>query len=329
MELAPIVVFAYNRPDHLRRTLDALSKNEQAKESVLYVYCDGPKTLALSDEVIPDNIQRSAQRYFSGTLEDYHVYCHSIKECIELAQSQTWPKELHVISREKNWGLAKSIVSAVAEIVNHYGRVITLEDDIVTSKGFLRYMNDALEMYKDDDKVMHISAYMYPHKCHLQETFFYPVPYPGGGWATWARAWDYYDDNTEAVYNRWRDRWNEFDVLGGDYLSKQMKDNYNGIIRTWFVKWHAALLDRHALTLYPHQSLTNNIGFDNLATNCNPTAKFDVESLADKVTVERIPLTVNKKAARIIYDFYQGHWYNRRRRNALKERILMSLLFWK
>ena len=327
--MAPIVVFAYNRPDHLRRTLDALSKNELAEESILYIYCDGPKALATSAESIDKGLQRSAQRFFSGSPEEYKEYCRSIEECLELAQSQTWPKELHVIPRETNWGLARSIVGAVTEIVNRYGRVITLEDDIVTSKGFLRYMNDALELYKDEDKVMHVSAYMYPHKGRLQETFFYPVPYPGGGWATWARAWMYYDDNNENVYNKWAGRWKEFDVLGGDYLSQQMKDNYNGVIHTWFVKWHAALLGHNAFALYPHQSLTNNIGFDDQATNCYPTNRFDVAVLADTITVERIPLIVNKKASRIIYAFYQGHWYNRRRRKALIKKVVQYLAFWK
>ncbi len=246
-----------------------------------------------------------------------------------IAHSAEGFKEVHVIERDRNYGLASNIVDAVTQVVNKYGRVITLEDDVVTSPGFLRYMNEALDVYQDEEKVMHVSGYMYPHKGHLPETFFFPVPYPGGGWATWARAWKYYDDDTKAVYDQWKDHWDVFDVLGGDYLSKQLIANYNGTLRTWFVKWHAAMMSRGAQTLYPHQSLTNNIGFDNQATNCTTTTKFDVEELADSVRVERIPVRINRKASRLIFDFYQGHWYNKRRRKALAQKIARTLVFWK
>ena len=329
MELAPIVVFAYNRPDHLRRTLDALSKNELAKDSVLFVYCDGPKAMASSDEEKNENVQRSAQRFFKGSSEDYKEYRHSIEQCVELAQSQAWPKELHVISHENNWGLAKSIVGAVTEIVNRYGKVITLEDDIVTSKGFLRYMNDALELYKDEDKVMHISAYMFPHKKRLPQTFFYPVPYPGGGWATWKRAWAFYNDNTKELYDYWSGRWDEFDVNGGTLYRKQLEDNLSGRMSTWFVKWHAVVLQRKGLTLYPGKSLTTNIGFDSSATNCSPTNRYYIYVLADSITVKKSLVKENKKCGRVIYDFYQGHWYNKRRRHALICRITSKLFFWR
>ena len=305
MELAPIVIFAYNRPDHLRRTLEALAKNELASESVLYIFCDGSK---------------------EGASEEMR---EKVEATRALAKAVMGFKELHVVERPRNIGLKENIVGAVTEVVNRYGSIITLEDDVVTSIGFLRFMNDALETYKDEEKVMHISAYMYPHKGRLPETFFFPVPYPGGGWATWARAWKYYDDDSESVYNQWKDRWEEFDVLGGDYLSKQLKANYNGTMKTWFVKWHAVLLSRKALTLYPHQSLTNNIGFDDEATNCYATNRFDVLDLASHVDVMKNPVKVNRKASRIIYDFYQGHWYNKRRRTALMKKMVRVLTFWK
>ena len=294
--LAPIIIFAYNRPGHLKRTLEALAKNDLAKESVLYIYCDGSKVDATE-----------AQR-------------QKVAENREVAHCATGFKEVCVVERENNVGLKDNIIGAVTEIVNQYGRVITLEDDVVTSVGFLKYMNDALTLYADEEKVMHISGYMYPHKSRLPETFFYPVPYPGGGWATWQRAWKQYNDNARDLYDYWQNKWDVFDVYGGDYLSKQLKRNYEGTLRTWFVKWYAVMRKQNALTLYPGHSLTNNIGFDSQATNCYTTTKFDVVP-RDYVKVERTALSVNRKASRLIYDFYQGHWYNKRRRKALVKRI--------
>lgn len=297
MNLAPIIVFAYDRPDHLRRTLDALAKNDLASQSELYIYCDGAKETAPAEQV------------------------ERIKENRKVAHGADGFKSVTIIEREKNVGLKANIVGAVTEIVNKYGRVITLEDDIVTSTGFLRFMSDALELYKDDEQVMHISGYMWPHRYRLPETFFYPVPYPGGGWATWQRAWKHYTDDTKSLYDYWCTRWDEFNKFGDNYLQKQLEANYHGTMKTWFIKWHAVMLKMNALTLYPGQSLTNNIGFDDQATNCFATTKFDVVPV-DYVPVTRQAINENKRAAREIYAFYQGRWYNRRRRTRLINRVL-------
>lgn len=297
--LAPIIVFSYNRPDHLRQTLDRLAKNTLASQSVLYIYCDGAKANATSDQLA------------------------KVQENRRVAHAASGFKAIYVVERESNVGLKNNIVSAVTEIVNQYGRVITLEDDIITSVGYLRYMNDALEMYKDDEQVMHISGYMWPHKGTLPDTFFYEVPYPGGGWATWQRAWKHYTDDAKPLYDYWCTRWDEFNKFGGDYLQNQLEKNYRGVMKTWFIKWHAVMLQRGALTLYPGQSLTNNIGFDELGTNCYTTDKFDVVPV-DYVEIKRIPIKENKRAAREIYAFYQGRWYNRRRRKKLINKILKT-----
>ena len=297
INLAPIIVFCYNRPDHLEQTLDALSRNELADLSTLYIYCDGPKEGA-SDEMR-----------------------QKIAEVRQVARKRQWCKEVHVVEREENVGLMNNIVGAVTEIVNQYGRVITMEDDIITSRGYLRFMNEALELYKDDEQVMHISGYMWPHKHKLPNTFFYEVPYPGGGWATWQRAWKHYTDDTKSLYDYWCTRWDEFNKFGGDYLQLQLEKNYRGTMKTWFIKWHAVMLMRGALTLFPGQSLTNNIGFDDQATNCYTTDKFDVVPV-DYVPVTRQAIKENKRAAREIYAFYQGRWYNRRRRTRLINKVL-------
>lgn len=304
MNLAPIVIFSYDRPKHLQQTLDALSKNALADQSDLFIYCDGAKATASQEQLrrIADNRR--------------------------VAHAADGFKSVTVIERPHNVGLKANIVGAVTEIVHKYWRIITLEDDIVTSRGFLRFMNEALEMYKDEDQVMHISGYTWPHRWPLPETFFYEVPYPGGGWATWARAWKYYDDDAAKLYHIWESRWDEFNMFGGDYLQKQLVANYEGRMNTWFIKWHAVLLERGALTLYPGNSLTNNIGFDSLATNCYESHKFDVVPV-DTISVKRKPIKEYRLAAHEIYAFYQGRWYNKRRRKALIAKMKNILCFWK
>ena len=295
--LAPIIVFSYNRPNHLKRTLEALSKNELAFESDLFIYCDDATGDATEDQLI------------------------RVAKNRKIAHSITGFKSLNVVERERHFGLADNIIGAVTEVVNKYGKVITLEDDVVTSPGFLRYMNDALDMYENDAQVMHISAYMYPHKQKLPETFFYEVPYPGGGWATWKRAWKSFSNDIEELYAYWSQRWKEFNKFGEDYLQKQLEANKDGHLYTWFIKWHAVLLMQNGLTLYPHTSLTNNIGFDDSGSNCGSMTRFDIDHPADRVSVFRVPIKENRKAASIIRHFYSGHWYSKRYRNQLIAKI--------
>lgn len=296
MDLAPIVIFSYDRPKHLQQTLDALAKSEWADLSDLFIFCDGAKEAAPAEQLA------------------------RVTENRKVAYAAKGFKSVTVVARPKNIGLKANIVGAVTEIVNKYGRIITLEDDVVTSKGFLRFMNEALEVYKDDECVMHISGYMWPHRWPLPEIFFYEVPYPGGGWATWARAWQYYDDDAAKLYHKWEGHWDAFDKFGEDYLSRQLVANYEGRMNTWFIKWHAALLERGGLTLFPGKSLTNNIGFDDLATNCTAMTKFDVVPV-DSIVVNRKPIKESWLAAHEIYAFYQGRWYNKRRRKALLNRM--------
>lgn len=301
-QLAPIVLFCYNRPWHVEQTLDALSKNELADQSVLYIYCDGPKADATEEQKL------------------------KIAEVRQVIRKKQWCKEVHIVEAERNKGLKNNIVDAVTEICNQYGRVITLEDDVITSRGFLCYMNDALELYKDENRVMHISGYMWPHRGFLPETFFYEVPYPGGGWATWKRAWRFYTDDSVTLYNYWSTRWNEFNKFGDDYLQKQLVANYEGVLQTWFVKWHAVMLQRNALTLYPGKSLTNNIGFDNTATNCFESSRFDIYNLAERINVQYRPIKESWLGSQKIYAFYQGRWYNKRRRNRFFYKIYSFFL---
>lgn len=297
MSLAPVIVFCYNRPSHLERTLDALSRNALAGDSVLYIYCDGPR---------PDDTGNRLSR---------------IEDVRRVARSRQWCREVHVVEAERNKGLAASIVGGVTEIVEKYGKVIVLEDDIITSTGFLKYMNDALDLYENDDKVMHVSAYFYPHRQHMPDTFFFEVPYPGGGWATWQRAWQYFDADTARLHAFWSSRWKEFNRFGGDILQRQLQANFDGTLKTWFIKWHAVLLERGGLTLYPGRSLTNNIGFDSTATNCHATTKFDIDVLAEEIKVERIKIRESRRAARIVKVFYQGHWYSKGHRRQAADRI--------
>ena len=243
-DLAPIVLFVYNRPWHTKKTLDALAKNELANASELYVFCDGPKQGARSEVL------------------------NSISETRTIAKNENRFEKLTVIEAPLNKGLAKSIIEGVTEIVNKYGKIIVLEDDIVTSPGFLNYMNDALDLYQKEDKVMHVSGYMYPVKKELPETFFIR-PTSCWGWATWSNRWKFFDRNPKALFNRMDEASRKkFDLNGTNEFWPQITKNMTGEINTWAIFWYAEIFLRGGLCVSPSQSYTGNIGFDGSGTNC-------------------------------------------------------------
>ena len=215
MDLAPITLFTFNRPWHTEQTLNALMLNELANQSTLYIYCDGPKINATEIEI------------------------QNIKKVRSIVRKKQWCKKVKIIERTKNLGLANNIINGVSEIISQHGKVIVLEDDIKTSRGFLKYMNQSLELYNDNEKVFHISGYIYPHNKNLPDTLFYNVPLCWG-WATWSRAWNNFNQDSLQLWCELikYSKFKEFDKFGSDHLSLQLAFNILGKIDTWFIKWH-------------------------------------------------------------------------------------------
>ena len=171
MTYAPIALFTYNRADKTQRVVESLLKNAEAKFSDLFIFSDGPKT--------PEK---------KAGVEENRKYIHTISGF----------NSVHIIEREKNWGLANSLIAGITEVINKYGKVIVVEDDLILSPYFLQFMNEGLEKYKDDDRVGTITGFVPPIKDKLPETFFLKY-FQCWGWATWKRAWDLLEGDARSL----------------------------------------------------------------------------------------------------------------------------------
>lgn len=233
---APIALFVYNRPQHTERTLKFLKQNELAAESRLFVFSDGAKTAADEKAVI---------------------------EVRELLKSIDGFKSVEIIERKENMGLANSIISGVSRLVADYKQVIVLEDDLITSPYTLTYFNEALDRYRNEEKVMHIGAYMYNLKDHnLPETFFYRAA-TSWGWATWERAWQHFEPNVDTLISQFSlQKKYDFSIENTMNFWKQIQDYKNGKNNSWAIRWYASIFLKGGLTLNPSHSLVNNIGHD-------------------------------------------------------------------
>ena len=249
-KLAPIALFVYNRPDHTRRTIIYLQKNILADESRLYIFCDAAKTVA--DQLL-------------------------VEEVRQVAKETTGFKNVKLIYRQHNLGLAESIISGVTQLVYEYGKVIVFEDDLLSSPYTLQYFNEALTRYANDDKVMHIGAYMYNLKDkHLPETFFYRAA-SSWAWATWARAWSNFEPDIDKLIAEFDPiKIVRFSIEGKMNFWKQVQEYKAGKNNSWAIRWYASIFLKGGLTLNPSRSLINNIGHDGTGVHSNKETMYDV-----------------------------------------------------
>ena len=272
MSLSPIVLFVYNRPWHTQQTVEALQKNELAQESELFIYADAAKNENGKESV------NEVRRYIE-TIEGF--------------------KKVTIIKRAENWGLADSIIDGVSSIVNRYGKIIVLEDDLVTSPYFLKFMNEALEMYKNEKKVASIHGYIYPIE-GLPDTFFVKGA-DCWGWATWKRAWNIFEEDGAKLLLQVNNRCvqNEIDFNGSYPYVKMLRNQIKGTNNSWAIRWYISAFLKDMLTLYPGQSYIQNIGNDNSGTHCRSNDDFRIE-LNNKLKLKKINIQESTKGRKKI-----------------------------
>jgi hypothetical protein len=272
---APIVFFAYNRPVHTRQTLEALSKSHMAGESSLFIYIDGPK------------VNASAQTKAN------------IEEVKKIAAEKQWCGQVNIIAAEQNKGLFKSITEGITKTVDQFGKVIVMEDDVLVAPGFLKYMNDALDLYENTPEVMHISGFSRDEfktiPVEASTYFFYHTTC--WGWATWKRAWDKFIPDALQVKHAVSSKGNikklnmdnTFEMFWG------LKAIADGKFQSWNTVWHSVVFLNDGFCLHPSKSMVSNIGHDGSGTNCTPDDSFGINQLSEEnIILTKIPLQENK-----------------------------------
>lgn len=286
MELAPIIVFTFNRIDHTKKTINALKRNTLAKESEIFIFSDYGRSKEENKRV--DDIRK----YLKG-IEGF--------------------KKINIIESKHNKGLAVSVINGVDRIIKQYGKVIVLEDDLVTSKYFLEYMNNALNLYKDRLDIWSISGYSpkleildkYEHEVYLSKRA------SSWGWATWENRWNLTDwqvsDYIDIKNNKRKQ--SEFNKLGDDcypMLNEQMNNRLN----SWAIRWVYSQFKNDSYTVYPRKSLVINIGTDKSGTNSPKTKKYDV-ILNDKSVILEKDIIENIEITSEFKKFYDLGFYNK------------------
>ncbi|KAA6344924.1 hypothetical protein EZS27_007477 [termite gut metagenome] len=280
MTHAPVLLFVYNRPAHAMQAIASLQQNTLAAQSSLFIYSDAAK----------DEESRA-----------------SVEETRRFIRTVTGFESVTIIEREKNWGLAGSIIDGVTAQVNRFGRVIVLEDDLIVAPHFLQFMNDALEVYKDEPKVGHIQACDFTQDPSLPDTFL--IKWTGSwGWATWDRAWKHFNPNGKALLEELEARklTRTFDFNGAYRFTRMLRRQVEGKNSSWAIRWNASLFVKDVLSLNAGRSFVQNTGFDGSGTNCGNDGLYASRLCMERLPVERIsPLTENLAARHAFETYYR------------------------
>jgi len=284
--LAPIALFVYNRPQHTERTLQFLQQNELAAQSHLYIFSDGAKTVQDEEKVA------------------------AVRKIIKKADGF---KSVKVIESKANAGLANSVIAGVTQLIVEYDQVIVFEDDLVTSPHTLAYFNNALNHYREEEKVMHIGAYMYPLKSdNLSQSFFYRAA-TSWGWATWGRAWKNFEPDIDVLIKQFdKKKRAAFSIDNKMNFWKQMLEFKKGKNNSWAIRWYASIFLKGGITLNPSQSLVNNIGHDgtgvhsgindiyNVIINPKPIVEFPTVIAEDPIAYKAIKSFLIKRKGNMV-----------------------------
>lgn len=294
MKTAPIALFVYNRLSKTKETVSALRKNIHASDSRLYIYSDGPK----SDE---DERKVNEVREYLETIDGF--------------------SGIERIYKSGNHGLADSVIAGVTQVMDKHGRAIVLEDDLITSPYFLKYMNEALEFYRERHDIFSISGYgLSPKVLKISEKYLDDIYLnyrnSSWGWGAWKDRWikadwdvlDYgafkNDRKERRLFNR-----------GGDDMSEMLDAQMRGTIDSWAIRWSYAHYKNNAFSVCPVYSYVSNIGHDGSGVHCR---KEDAANIA-------VDINLAKKDIVYIRDIKINQDMMRKFRKALKPSLFFRI----
>lgn len=283
---APVVLFVYKREKHLQKVLEALDENVLADQSSLFIF---------SDSYINDSEKAAVEK---------------VRNCIREYEKNSHFQHVYIYEMDKHCGLANSVIAGVSQVINNFGKVIVLEDDLVTSKDFLVYMNDALNYYAEEAKVWSVAGYT-PNIKELSSYYkdVYVCMRAGSwGWATWKNRWDSIDweikDYPQFVKNKKKIR--EFKKRGFD-MPSMLDLQMQGKIDSWAIRFCYEQFKQNKVTINPTVSKIRNIGIDGSGTHKVHESRWDVTLRQDVKKIDFIPPDVDKKMVRAYYNFYSGN----------------------
>jgi len=278
-KLAPIVLFCYNRPNHLRLTIASLKNNYLADQSSLHIFLDGPKS---KKDIIKNN------------------------EVFNYISKINGFAKIKIYRRKTNLGLSLSVISGINFVLKKNDKIIVVEDDIVTSPFFLKFMNESLNKYEKNLKVWHIAGHSHlkSNENEIQKVFF-SYYMNCWGWGTWKNRWKMFEKNPNKLINSFSKKdISEFDLEDSGLFWSQILKNASRKINTWAIFWYATIHIRKKLCCNPLKSYVRNIGMDGSGMHCSNSEYLNNNALYIKPEIKLISKPIFSKKYFKIYKNY-------------------------
>ena len=247
----PILYLVFNRPECTQTTLTIL---RNLKPKYLFVGADGPRD-GNSDDILK---------------------CDRVRQIVNTVD---WDCQLQTLFRNKNLGCKRAVSEAISWFFDQVDEGIILEDDCLPNMSFFRFCSELLDKYRNDDRVGLISGNNFIVGTHVRDSYsYYFSKYSYiWGWATWRRAWKYYDVNINIWPEIKRDKWLD-DILKKKekikHWQKKFDSIYNHQIDTWDRQLLFSFLIQSMRCIVPDKNLVSNIGFGNSATHTFNTSNI-------------------------------------------------------
>jgi len=295
--LAPVGISAYIRTEHLRRTVEALQANTLARQTEVFIFSDGPR---------PGDERRVAEvRDFSRRIRGF--------------------REVHVLERLEN-SRVRNNRDGIRKLLNEYGQLVWLEEDIVTAPGFLKFMNDALSFYREDERIISICGYSPPISipARYTEQVFALGRFCAWGFATWREKFDPYSMTSQEIRLSPRIR-RRLVAQGRDSLRMAQEVASKELDALDVnVMYHQASTGTQ--TIYPIHSLVQNIGHDGSGCHSGVTARFQHGQLWNKTNGFRfVPnIAIDRRIEKANRHFRNGGYRGELRHVAKEIRVRLA-----
>lgn len=294
--ISPLVIFAFNRPEYLKKCLKSLKSNKLSRQTTTYFFIDYPK------------LEKDFKNY---------------KKVIKIIRATNIFKKKIIIQRKYNYGLKKNILNGINYVLKENETIIVLEDDLYLSKYFLDYMNKYLNFFKNSKNIASVHGYCYPINKKNLNNFFLLRGADCWGWGTWRRAWKHYNDDNLLLAKKIK-MMREVDKFNFNNSFNYYDMLVNRPPSTWAINWYASAFIRNMLTLYPKNPYVKNIGNSGSGTHSNKIDKrFDV-SLSKNFKFEKLILAEDKNARIRFEQFFK---YNFKKKYIFLKKINNFIFF--
>lgn len=307
---APIAFFCFNRADKTKLVLEALAKNDLAKESDIYIFCDGPRNIK--------------------DLKD-------IQEVHKVIDEVQGFRKKYIFKKEINHGLQISLINGINQILDKHNSIIIIEDDIITAPSFLKFTNEALNFYKYEKNIWCVSGFNYPKNLitfpqnYSEDIFFVKGKNSSWGWGTWKDRWEKIDfeirDYKDFVSNK--ELVAKFNRAGSN-MADMLRMQHSGKINTWDIQMSYAMFKNDGYGVQSIKPLTKNIGFDSSGTHTFSDldlTSFKFENISDFKFKKLAEITNNDIAEKAYLDFHRDPFFLLKWAKSKKKRKNFKWLF--